>query len=138
MAPWFDQFVSSITKLASKGAVISQYENGLSRQLYDRGYTIDGIYHVRGRGTYNRVAGLYRRGMPFIKKLSWRRKCGALGAQVAYVLRHCDPKMRDAILGDSNRIYGSDFNKWFITRNPIRILYRNIKHFFHKVFVEGI
>lgn len=135
---WFDEFVTSITKLPSKGDVIARYENGLTQTLRQAGYTTDGLYHVRGRGTYNRVAGLYRAGMPFIKKLSWRRRCGALGGQISYVLRRCDPQMRDAILGDAIRIYGIAFNKWFITRNPFKIGYRNVKHFIRKIFIEGI
>ncbi len=138
MSPWFDTFMTSITKLESKGAVIAQYENGLARLIRDQGLTADGVYHVHGRETYNRVAGLYRQGLPFIKKMSWRRRHGALGGQIAYVLRHMDNHGRDAIMENANRIYGPDFNKWFITRNPIKIAWRNIKHFFHKVFIEGI
>lgn len=136
-AQWFDDFMRTITKLQSKGDVIALYENGLANQIRDRGYTTDGVWHVRGRGTYNRVAGLYRAGMPFIKKMSWRRKCGALGGQISYVLRHCDGAARDAIMENALRVYGARHNQWLITRNPLKIMYRNIKHFFRKIFIEG-
>ena len=138
LAPWFNEFMTSITAQKSKGDFIALYENGLARRIRENGASADGLFRVRGRETYNRVAGLFRRGMPFIKKMSWRRKCGALGGQIAYVLRHVDPQMRDAIIGDADRVYGPEFNRWFITRNPFKIMVRNFKHFMRKIFIEGI
>ncbi|MBD5389369.1 hypothetical protein HDR63_03900 [bacterium] len=136
-APWFDQFMTSITKQADKGMVILLYEDGLANLIRAHGFRADGAYHVRGRGSYNQIRHLFRRGMPFMKKMSLRRKQGALGNQIRYVLEYADAPARDAVVAGMRRVYGDAYLSWLMTRNPVRILYRHIKHFVRKVFIEG-
>ena len=127
-----------IKKLPDKGQITSQYENGFSRLVVEHGFTWDCLYSVFNRGVYNKIKMLYQSGMPFMKKVAFTRNHGALSRQILYVRKHLDSKLSDVILSSAKQQYGEQHIKWFLTKNPIKIAYRNIKHFFCKVFIEGI
>ena len=76
--------------------------------------------------------------MPFVKKLAFSRHNGALGRQISYVLRHIDPNTRDIILKCTRRVYGDDHISKILTRNPFKILWRNITYTIYKLRNEGI
>ena len=135
---WFDSFMINITKLSSKGAITREYEQGLSKQISENGFTWDCLYTVSGRGVYNRIKKLFVHGMPFMKKSAFIRNHGALGGQIKYILNHTTPDLKSAIIKSATDEYGVKYIKWLITKNPIKILLRNIRHALRKILVEGI
>ena len=130
--PWFDEFMSSVTTQPTKNQVTLQYEHGLTNLIVNNGCTVRGIYLVRGRYTYNHPKELFMHGCPFIKKSSFTRHCGAIGAQVKYILDNTNIITRTAIMDSANRVYGTEHMKWLMTSNPFKILVRNIKYAIHK------
>ena len=138
LTDWFDSFMQSITKLPAKGAITKLYEQGLSKQIIEHGLTWDCLYSVPGRGVYNKLKKLYKSGMPFLKKVAFIRNHGALGRQLVYILRNIDSNTSNAIIKSAKMQYGDKNITKLLTRNPIKIAYRNIKHAIHKLFVEGI
>lgn len=135
---WFDAFMKSITKQTSKGAITREYEQGLTKQISEHGFTWDCLYTVSGRGVYNKIKKLFNHGMPFMKRVAFSRNHGGLGKQIKYVLNHSDPKLKTAILKSAANTYGEKYIKWLLTSNPIKIFFRNIKHALHKLLIEGI
>jgi lipopolysaccharide biosynthesis protein len=135
---WFNGFMTSITKLPSKGAITREYEQGLSKQISENGFTWDCLYTVSGRGVYNRIKKLFVHGMPFMKKSAFNRNHGALGGQIKYILNHTAPDLKSVIIKSATDEYGVKYIKWLITKNPIKILLRNIRHALRKILVEGI
>jgi len=134
----FDSFITSIKKLSGKGLIAWVYEHGFTKMLIKNNFSFSGAYIVSGRGVYNNIKKLYKLGMPFMKKLSFARKNGALGGQMQYVLNHVNLDTKDAILKNANRVYGEKYIKYMLTKNPFKIVHRNIKHVIQKVFIEGI
>ena len=135
---WFDNFMNSVTKESNKADVTVKYEHGLSNLIKNNRCSWGGICYIRGRFTYNYPIKLFKRGIPFIKKLSFTRHNGALGRQVKYILNHCDRNARNAIMKTANRLYGEKHMNWFLTSNPIKIMVRNIKYAFYKIENGGI
>lgn len=138
LTDWFDEFMHAITKLKDKGAITKLYEQGLSKQIIEHKLTWDCLYSVPGRGVYNKVKKLYKSGMPLMKKVAFTRNHGALGRQLVYILRNIDSNTSNAIIKSAKMQYGDKNITKLLTRNPIKIAYRNIKHAIHKLFVEGI
>lgn len=138
LTDWFDEFMHAITKLKDKGAITKLYEQGLSKIILEHGLTWDCLYSVPGRGVYNKVKKLYKSGMPLMKKVAFTRNHGALGRQLVYILRNIDSNASNAIIKSAKMQYGDKNITKLLTRNPIKIAYRNIKHAIHKLFVEGI
>lgn len=135
---WFDRFMCGITKLPSKGQITRQYEQGFTKLVADHGLSWGCLYNIPGRGVYNRVKFLFKLGMPFMKKVAFSRRHGALGWQISYVLDRVTPEIKNAILENARRTWGDEYIHWLLTKNPFKILYRNIRHSINKVFVEGI
>ena len=138
LSVWFDEFMKQITKLPDKGQITSKYENGFSKLVTDNGHTWSCLYSVYNRGVYNKIKKLYKSGMPFMKKVAFTRNHGGLGRQVLYVLKHTDPTLSEKILSSAKCQYGDTHIDWFLTRNPITVTYRKIKHALYKLFIEGI
>ena len=134
MTEWFDKFITSVTHENSKGAITRKYEQGFSKLITAHGLKWECMATIAGRGIYNRVKYVYRTGVPFIKKVAFSRHGGTYGRQIAYVLHHIAPDTRDAILTSARRTFGDDYVKWLLTRNPIKIAYRGIKHGLQKIF----
>lgn len=137
-AKWFDEFMCAVTKLSDKGAVVVLYEKGFTVALNKNGHTWNCLYTTRGRGVYNQIRKLYRRDMPFMKKLSFVRCRGALGRQFLYVFNHIDPDLRDILIESAYMEFGREYVDWFLTRNPFKIAWRHMKQLYFKVFIEGI
>ena len=138
LSTWYDQFMREITKLPHKGEITRQYEQGFSKQITENNLSWYCLFNAPGRSVYNNVKKFYKIGMPFIKRVAFTRNHGALGRQISYILRNIDSDTRDAILSSARASYGENHIKWLITRNPIKIIFRNINHAFHKLFIEGI
>lgn len=134
MSKWFDEFMNSVTKLPGKDDVTIKYEHGLSNLIRNNHCSWDGVCRIRNRFTYNHPKALFKRGVPFMKKMSFTRHSGSLGNQIKYVLNHCDPAAKRAIMKSANRLYGSEYMKWFLTYNPFKIFARQIRYAKYKIW----
>jgi lipopolysaccharide biosynthesis protein len=130
---WFDEFMCTITRLKDKGTITRKYEQGFSKMIIDNGQTWSCLYTVARRGVYNLVKKLYIKKMPFMKRVAFTRTHGALGGQISYVLAQLSPELRNAILTSTTALYGEKYIKWLLTRNPLRIMIRNIHHAIFKL-----
>ena len=138
LSPWYDEFMRAITHQNDKGAITYIYEQGFTEMLRTHGVKFACLYNCPGRSVYNNVAALFRRGMPFMKKVAFTRADGALGNRILYILRHASPAVCNMILTSARGQYGDEYIKWVLTRNPIKIAYRHIKHALRKIFIEGL
>lgn len=134
---WFDDFMRTITKLVSKTQITIEYEHGLSHMISDNGLKWCGLYSVFNRDIYNGIAKSFCAGIPFIKKDAFTRHNGSLGGQILYVLNHCNYDARTTILKSARAQYGEQYINWLLTRNPFKIMLRNIYHTTHKIFARG-
>lgn len=128
LSDWFKEFILSVTRLQSKTAVTGKYEKGFTRGLNTHNQTWQCIYPVYNRGIYNQIKQLYRRGMPFIKRAAFTRHNGALGRQLLYVLNHISPELKKIILESSYDTLSKEYTDWLLTKNPFKIILRNIKY----------
>ncbi len=138
MSKWFAEFILSVKKLESKGLITRMYEHRFSALVREHQMCWSCLWTVRNRGVYNRVKQLYRRGMPFMKKVAFSRHNGALGRQISYVMRHIPVAARDAILSGARQTFGDEYVQRLLTRNPAKILIRNLRHCVRKLFGEEI
>lgn len=138
LSKWFDEFIQSVKQLDSKGMVTRLYEHRFSALVTEHGLKWDCKLTIKNRGAYNRVRYMYKNGVPFTKKMAFTRHSGRLGAQIAYVMRHADTHARDAVLENARRVWGAEYTRRLITRNPIKIAYRTIKHGIQKLIKGGI
>ena len=138
LSPWYDEFMRAITHQPDKGSITYLYEQGFSEMLRAHNVKFNCLYSCPGRSVYNNVAALFRRGMPFMKKVAFNRCNGALGNRILYILNHVSPATRSMILTSAQQQYGDEYIRWLLTRNPIKIWYRHIKHALRKIFIEGL
>lgn len=138
MTKWFDEFMTSIVLQKSKGAITHLYEQGFTKLIEKNDKTWSCIYSIPGRGIYNDIKKVYRQGLPFMKKVAFTRHNGALGRQILYVLNHTNSEARNAIIAGAKDTFGEQYINWLLTKNPIKILVRNIKYFTKKIFTEGL
>lgn len=138
LSPWYDEFMRGISHQNDKGAITYLYEQGFTEMLRTHNAKFMGLYNCPGRSVYNNVAALFRRGMPFMKKVAFNRCNGALGNRILYILNHVSPATRSMILTSAQQQYGDEYIRWLLTRNPIKIAYRHIKHALRKIFIEGL
>lgn len=138
LSPWYDEFMRAITHQPDKGSITYLYEQGFSEMLRAHNVKFNCLYSCPGRSVYNNVAALFRRGMPFMKKVAFNRCNGALGNRILYILNHVSPATRSMILASAQQQYGDKYIHWLLTRNPIKIWYRHIKHALRKIFIEGL
>ena len=130
---WFYEFISSVQSEKNKTDITVKYEHGLSNIIKKNGCSWDGIFAVYGRKTYNNPKSLFIHGCPFVKKMSFIRHNGALGNQIKYILNHSDKKSVQSVLKTANRVYGKQYMNWFLTDNPIKILWRNMTYGIKKI-----
>ena len=133
LSDWFDKFMSEIQREEYKYIITVKYEHGLTNLVLNNGCSYTGLYKVHGRYTYNRPKRLVKRGCPFVKRACFTRHNGAAGAQIKYIFKHCNRNTQNAILKTAQRIYGKKYMDWFLTYNPIKIMYRNIKYALKKI-----
>ncbi len=137
-APWFDEFFRRVTRQKSKGDITRIYEQGFTRELISHNIAYGAPWICRGRTVYNQIKKLYKSHMPFVKKAAIPRRHGALGRQFLYIITHISPETATAILSGARHTYGNKYICWLLTKNPVRIIYRSIRHCVYKVFIEGI
>lgn len=138
LSDWFDEFLSSVQKEPNKYAITIKYEHGLTNLIETHKCSWSCVYTIYGRETYNRPKHLFKQGCPFIKKASFVRHNGALGNQIKYIFKHSDNIAVKSVMKTTTRLYGEKYMKHFLTANPIRILWRNIKYLIIKLKNGGI
>lgn len=138
MSEWFGTLLQSVRHHDDKGSVTILYEHGFTKRLIENNLSWDALYSAPGRSIYNRVKYFYKRKMPFIKKLAFSRHGGALGRQLLYILNHVSRDTRECIMENANRVYGNEYISKILTRNPFKIMWRNIKYTIYKLRTDGI
>lgn len=138
LTDWFKSYIHSICHQPTKELITALYEDGFTQNLINHNLSWDCLYSAKGRCIYNMPKRLFRKKMPFIKKVCFTRHYGALGRQNAYILNHIDTKLQETILTSARRIYGPSYIDKMLTRNPIKIISRNIKYTIHKLRTTGI
>lgn len=138
LSDWFYDFISNVKPELRKSAVTIKYEHGLTNLIQNNNCSWAGLYTFHGRYTYNNPKRLFQKGCPFVKKLSFTRHFGALGKQINYVLNHCNPDAKIVILKTANILYGKDYINWLLTKNPVKIIFRNLKYLFFKLKTDRL
>ena len=133
MSKWFDEFITSVEKQKSKGAITKLYEHGFSKNVIDHGGIWACLYIAHNRDVYNKIKKYYRAKMPFMKKVAFTRHDGSLGPQISYVLKHLSPAVRNAIIKNAKRTYGTEFVNRTINQNRIVALIRGLKYAIQKI-----
>ena len=128
LSSWFDEFLSSIQQEERKSTITVKYEHGLTNIIKQHKCSCACANSIYGRKTYNQPKYLFKHGCPFIKKASFTRHSGALGDQIKYVFEHSDKNAVTSVMATANRIYGKKYMNWFLTSNPIKILWRKITY----------
>ena len=133
-APWFQEFLGSVTAAGSKEEVCARYENGLTRLLEAHSVPYAGLYELPGKSVYNAVWRLCRKGFPFLKKSAFTRHGGSLGPEVAKVLGKTEPAMKEAIVADLDRLYGEEYRRGFLSAGPLCAFGRYLGYLSRKCF----
>lgn len=128
LSTWFDKFICDVKHLESKGMITQKYEHGFSKAVKDHGGRTWCLYSIKNRGIYNQIKSLYKRGMPFMKKVAFTRHNGRLGRQILYVLNHTSPDASAAILSGARETFGTQYIDSLLTRNPFKIMMRGIRY----------
>ena len=127
-APWFREFLASVTAAGSKEEVCERYENGLARLLEAHSVPYAGLYELKGKSVYNDVRRLCGKGFPFLKKSALTRHGGSLGPAVAKVISKAEPEMEEAIVADMDRLYGEAYRRKFLSDNRVRSAVRYLRY----------
>ena len=135
---WFRDHLQSVQHHESKGLITVLYEHGFTQKLNEHNLSWNCLYSAPGRSIYNAPKRLFKQKMPFIKKVCFTRHYGALGRQLLYILNHTEPNLRYDILSSARRTYGTDNINRLLTRNPFKIIWRNITYTIHKLRTKGI
>ncbi|MBO4625818.1 MAG: hypothetical protein J5679_00880 [Alphaproteobacteria bacterium] len=132
LAKWFDEFISGVRPLKSKGAITHTYEHGFTKNVVEHGGTWTCLYTAHNRDIYNRVKFYWRKKMPFMKRVAFTRHNGTLGPQISYVLKHTPAPMRRAIIKNAERIYGTQYVTQILNQSRFMALVRGIKYGINK------
>lgn len=130
---WFGTFLLSVRRAESKEEVCELYENGFTRLLEDRGIVCRALFRLTGKSVYNAPKRLFRKGLPFVKKSSFTRHCGCLGAQLKYVLDHVSAECRDAVVEDASRLYGREYVRGLLVSSPFVMAARYFRYLHGKL-----
>ena len=133
LSKWFAEFLSSVTKLESKGAITHLYEHGFTKNVVAYGGTWMCLYSAHNRDVYNKIKHYYRIKMPFMKRVAFTRHNGTLGPQISYVLQNSPTQTRNAILQNARRVYGTEYVNHILTMNRITAFMRGIKYAIKKL-----
>ena len=133
LSKWFDEFLFNVQREERKSTITIKYEHGLTNLIKDHKCSWDCILECHGRFTYNKPKKLFEMGCPFIKKASFTRHNGAVGGQIKYILDNSDEMAMKSILKTANRLYGEKYMKLLLTRNPLKIAWRNILYIAQKL-----
>ncbi len=128
LSDWFDNFLSNVKKLESKGAITHTYEHGFTKHVLSHGGKIMCLYSAHNRDIYNKIKYYFRKKMPFMKKVAFIRHNGQYGPQISYVLKRIPQNMRDAILQNAYRVYGKNLIDTYLSLNRISAFFNGLKY----------
>lgn len=129
---WFGDFLLSVKRQPRKEDVCLLYENGFCELLRSRGISYRGLYSVSGKGIYDRVLSVFKRGVPFVKKSAFLRHNGSAGWQLRRILDSVSPEIRSLVLSDAERLYGAEYVERLLSCTPFRSLLRLISYSLEK------
>ena len=133
LSDWFAHFIHSIRPVPDKSAVCELYEIGLSRKLKKHGATVYAPYTLKGKSIYDQPLRLFRQGFPFVKKASFTRHGGNMGAELSRGVERMDPLLRQAVVSDYERLHGEGALRVLLSRNPLRMLWRYLRYVKKKI-----
>ena len=133
LSDWFAHFIHSIRPVPDKSAVCELYEIGLSRKLEQHAATVYAPYTLKGKSIYDQPLRLFRQGFPFVKKASFTRHGGNMGAELSRVVERMDPLLRQAVVSDYERLHGEGSLRILLSRNPLRMLWRYLRYVKKKI-----
>ena len=133
LSKWFDEFISNVTHLGSKGAITAHYEHGFSRLVIEHGGAWRCLYTAHNRDVYNKIKKYFHAKMPFMKKVAFTRHDGALGPQISYVLKHTPAPMRNAIIKNAKRVYGDEYVTRTLNQSRFVAFWRGLKYAIYKI-----
>ena len=133
LSDWFNKFIMGVKRVATKNQVTILYENKFTEILEEHGGTWRCPFQCPGRSVYNKPKKLFLLGCPFIKRMSFTRHNGAIGNQLYYILKHCNPDARNAILSGANHAYTEKYISWLLTPNPLVAAWRGFTYVIQKL-----
>lgn len=128
MSDWFEKFISGVAHHDNKGEITSLYEHGFSIRVIDNGGEWKCMYSVPGRGVYNQVKKLYRKKMPFMKKVAFTRHDGGLSTQIKYVLKRLPKNLTSNIISSASISYGEQYINKILARGWMTTKWHNLKY----------
>lgn len=133
---WFNVFITSVVKQKQKVNVCNLYEIGFSALCREKGFDFAYIAIIRRRWhrTYTNPKYLFRKGIPFFKKAAFIYRGGIAGRQVLYILNNVQPNLQEIITKNAEYLYGKDSVRDVLTKNMLKIFYRNVKYLVKKIF----
>lgn len=133
-SPWFRDFLLSVRPAGSKEEICTLYEIGLTNLLKEHSVSVSGLFRLEGKSIYNAPRRLFKMGFPFIKKASFTRHCGDMGAQLSLVMDGMAKDLREAIWKDFERLEGPGSMERLLSRNPFRMMTRYCRYLSRKFF----
>lgn len=133
MSDWFDKFIRSVCHQESKNHVAIMYETGFTQLLKKQNIKYFCLFHVLNRGVYKRVKSLYKRRMPFMKKVAFLALEGALGYQIRYILNHIPHDLSAAIVCNAKRVYGAEYTDAVLCNGIWTSLITKLKHMVKRI-----
>lgn len=124
-APWLADFIQGVRQLESKSDICIVYETGLTALMEAHGVKCGGLYEIKGKKIYNAPGKVYSMGVPFLKKSSFVRHGGSLGAELKRVVDKLPSEARSALL--------EDIDPKLLSANPLKMAARYLSYLRHKI-----
>ena len=122
---WFADFLGGVRKLESKADICIVYETGLTGLMEAHGVRCGGLFEIKGRRIYNAPAAVYAAGVPFLKKSSFVRHGGSLGAQIKKVMDKVPQEAAQAVL--------ADVDPTLLSASPLKMAVRYLSYLWRKM-----
>ncbi len=132
LSGWFASFILSVRRQARKEDVCLLYETGFCELLRSKEILYRGLYSVGGKGIYDRVLSVYRKGVPFVKKAAFIRHNGSAGWQLGRLLASISPQLRGIITADASRLYGRGYVDALLSSTPLQSFWRLVVYSLRK------
>ena len=125
---WFRSFLEGVAPAGSKEEICEIYETGFCKLLLSHGCSIHSPFSLKGKSIYDAPLRLVRKSFPFIKKASFKRHEGNMGAQLSMVMPLLPASLASAVEADFARLEGEGYLKWLLRRNPFLMAGRYLRY----------
>ena len=122
---WMAEFLGGVRQLESKSDICVVYETGLTELLKAHGVECAGLYEIKGKRIYNAPEAVFAAGVPFLKKSSFVRHGGSLGAQLKRVMDKLEMEAREAVM--------ADVDPKLLSANPLKMVLRYLSYLRNKI-----